>query len=72
MEENFCNISALLLPASSSIVSRKYTISVLGSLLHKKMVSFNTLDETDTEIDSYFPIQEVVLAFLSSLDKTII
>ena len=70
MEENFGNNSALLLQASSSRVSTKDTISVLGFLLHRNMGSCNKLEEIDTDIGSCFPIQVVVLVSFSSLDGT--
>ena len=70
MKENFCNISALLLLASSSSASTKDTIIVLGSVLHRKIGSCNKLEEIDTEIGSCFPIQVVILVSFSSIDET--
>ena len=68
MEEKCCNISALLLLASSFSASTKDTISVLGSLLHSKIGSCKNLEEINTEIGSCFPIQVVVLLSFSSLE----
>ena len=60
----------LILLASSFSASTKDTISVLGSLLHKKMGSCNKLEEIDEEIRSCFPIEFVVLVSFASLDVT--
>ena len=62
MEENFSNISALLLLASSSSAATKDTISALGSFLHRKMSACNNLEEFHTEIGC-FPIQVFALVY---------
>ena len=70
MAKNFCNNSALLLLPISSSASTKITVSVFGSLLHRKMASYFKLEEIDTEIGLCFPIELVALVTFSSLDGT--